>query len=280
MDIRVTPKDWSRIVAVTLGLAAFSVAGWAMWGGIIFAAGLPLMLAVLLVVIIDMRHKITSEIETQNKRQFRQLDALLSIHAFIQGYQPLPSTRGWAASPDLLRILIDLIDEHQPQFIVEAGSGVSTIVMGHRLKQIGGGRILSFDHEIKYAEKTQRHITQHSLESICTVVHAPLTEHTLHEKKCPWYTLNSQIHESIDLLFVDGPPYHIGTMARYPALPLLRSHLSNDALVVIDDGDRQEERQIVERWKDEYSLDATYHNTEKGAYILRGGDESAHNYLC
>ena len=41
------------------------------------------------------------------------------------------------------------------------------------------------------------------------------------------------------------------THSRYPALPALADRLAADALVFLDDADREPEREIVARWAEE-----------------------------
>ena len=55
---------------------------------------------------------------------------------------------------------------------------------------------------------------------------------------------------SIDILFIDGPPGRLQPLSRYPALPAARPHLSPHALVVVDDGRREDEAQMIELWRE------------------------------
>jgi hypothetical protein len=73
----------------------------------------------------------------------------------------------------------------------------------------------------------------------------------------------------IDLLFVDGPPKATGPQARFPAIPVLLSQLSDDALIVLDDTAREDERAISDRWVAEYAVERTVRRFEKGARIFR-----------
>ncbi|MGC2048962.1 MAG: hypothetical protein WA635_10165, partial [Gallionella sp.] len=72
-----------------------------------------------------------------------------------------------------------------------------------------------------------------------------------------WYDIPKSCLDNlgaIDLLLVDGPPQAKGkTMqARYPAIPLLYGRLSPQAVVFVDDANRETESKMVERWKAEY----------------------------
>ena len=71
----------------------------------------------------------------------------------------------------------------------------------------------------------------------------------------PWYSRESVAHlpGGISLLLIDGPPGYGEGMAhsRYPALPALADRLAQDALVFLDDADREPEREIIARWAEE-----------------------------
>ena len=56
----------------------------------------------------------------------------------------------------------------------------------------------------------------------------------------------------IDMLLVDGPPGMTGPLARYPALPVFYEYLNNDAVIFLDDGVREDENKIMQRWLQEF----------------------------
>ena len=61
---------------------------------------------------------IAKVIEKRSKQDFRQLEALVSLHEMLDLKAALPPTRGWAASPDLLLTLTSLVRKHQPKLVV------------------------------------------------------------------------------------------------------------------------------------------------------------------
>ena len=75
---------------------------------------------------------------------------------------------------------------------------------------------------------------------------------------------------SPDLLIVDGPPGIAGELARYRALPLLYDRLSDEAVIIRDDAQRDEEQPIVALWLEQFDdLTAKSLPSEKGTVILR-----------
>ena len=202
----------------------------------------------------------------------RQVQPLLFLHQQITLRKPLPPLRSYAASPDFLALLAEIVQELQPQTIVEAGSGVSTIVNGYLLEKQGSGKVYSLDHEAAFAEQTRNNIAKHGLVNFAEVLTAPLQTYTIQNQSWQWYAstaLFSKI-KSIDLLIVDGPPVHTQKHARYPALPLLLPYLSKNAVILVDDCVRAEDRESVQRWLRENSdFSAEQYYLEKGAFVLR-----------
>jgi len=204
---------------------------------------------------------------------FVQTEALLSLMAIIRPSAPLPPTRSWAASPDFLCEVASRILQDKPKLVVEASSGVSTVVIAYCLRMNGeGGRVISLEHDEHYASVTRKQLKIHDLEEFSTVAYSPLIAHDLDGKQYRWYEA-SAIPESaeIDLLVVDGPPAKsdCDVETRFPALPLLISRLSIGSTVIMDDVIRQGEKQIVQEWLRRFpNFHHEYLCLEKGASVL------------
>ncbi|MFZ4640077.1 MAG: class I SAM-dependent methyltransferase [Nodosilinea sp.] len=213
-----------------------------------------------------------SHANREREREYAQIEALFSVFSVIQPAHPLPSMRGWAISPDFAILLISLLDQYQPQLVLEAGSGVSTIIIGHRLKTLDQGQLISLDHEAEFSQKSQSNIHRHGLQSVARVIYSPLTNFEIQGKQWLWYDtteLSHNLHGTIDFLVIDGPPYFIQDLSRYPALPILFDMLSDDAIILMDDADRDAEKKIIELWKNEFKFSSVNKvHAEKGACIL------------
>ncbi|MFC6080370.1 class I SAM-dependent methyltransferase [Sphaerisporangium aureirubrum] len=206
------------------------------------------------------------------RQTYTQLEALVDLRALLQPRAPLPPLRGWAASPDVLRLLVGRIATARPKTILECGSGASTIWLAYAAQRFGGGHVIALEHDERFAQSTRDLILAHNLQDVAEVRHAPLTTWTDRGGETfPWYDVRAvQDLPEVGLVFVDGPPGATGPEARYPAVPLLLPHCASDAWIVLDDADRPAEREIAERWLAEYpELAATSHKAEKGAIILR-----------
>ena len=190
----------------------------------------------------DSEVNIAKVIEKRSKQDFRQLEALVSLHEMLDLKAALPPTRGWAASPDLLLTLTSLVRKHQPKLVVELGSGASTII----LSRAGAVEIVAIEHDLEYLKNTQELLTEHQVSNV-KLIHAPLIQKEILEESFMWYDSSKlQDLKEIDFLFIDGPPGSKNDAARFPALPVLGSKLSENAVVVIDDTKRSGEKTLAE----------------------------------
>ena len=177
------------------------------------------------------------EIKKEIKQTFRQLEALQNLNAVLPANDVLPATRGWAASPDLLAVLVDLVVAERPSLVVECGSGASTLWLALAMRRFGiDGRIVALDHDPVFGGKTRDLLARHDVGDLAEVRDAPLESFSLDGETYSWYARRAwQDLTGIDLLFVDGPPATTGHLARYPALPLLSGALSPVVTAVLDD---------------------------------------------
>lgn len=200
-----------------------------------------------------------------------KIQAFFSLYSILDFKRSLPYMSGWAATPELAIAVLDEIKEHQPDHIVELGSGISTIIASYGLRQNGKGTITSLDHDEAYADKTRRQITKHGLEDFAQIHYTPLVPHRINNNKWGWYDIdNVALPRQIDMLLVDGPPVKTNDKARYPALPLLAKRLSDHAVVILHDVHRPSEQSVLDEWKNEFpQFDMEIKNTEKGIAILK-----------
>ena len=182
---------------------------------------------------------LTAQERENAKQNTRQTEAFIQLNSLLKFTAPLPATRGWAASPDLLLTISQLVKENKPKLVVELGSGVSTLVVA----KSGAKNVISFDGDAEYAEQTRTLLKQHGVRGV-EVRYAPLTAY---RGGANWYDLNKfKDLKNIDLLIVDGPQGGDNSDARYPALEVLLNKLSSKAIVVLDDVNRTGERKLAE----------------------------------
>jgi len=216
--------------------------------------------------------KIDIDIRTEVKQTFRQLEALQNLNAVLPATDVLPATRGWAASPDLLLVLVDLVISERPSLILECGSGASTLWLALAMRRFQiDGRIIALDHDPVFGGKTRDLLARHDVGDLAEVRDAPLESFSLDGETYSWYARQAWENlTGIDLLFVDGPPATTGHQARYPALPLLSGSLSPVATVVLDDLVVPDMQKVLRLWLDAYpEFDSEILPLEKQAAVLR-----------
>ena len=202
------------------------------------------------------------ETKAQIWQSYRQTEAMLQLLSLLKLNAPIPPTRSWVASPDLLLMIADLVRTHEPKLVVELGSGVSTLIIA----KSGGGKVISIDNSEEFAEGTRALLRAHEVRNV-EVRDAPLTPHIA---GLDWYdtTLLQDLKE-IDLLIVDGPPGSKNPQARRPAHMELINKLSPKAIIVIDDVNRDGERELAESFASSLPNHIlTIYPHEKGTAII------------
>lgn len=256
-----TPRQWRRARRT---LVALAVAGLllVLWGRL--AGGLTLFGFGLLGLVL---------LESAQLRRFvlesdRQQQALIHLRPLL-GDVPLDLGR-WAADPVMVHHAVRLLTETRPAVVVECGSGSSTVVIARCLRGLGRGRVISLEHDPVYAHRTMELLRLYHLDDLATVVTAPLAARETNGRSVQWYgpQYESFVKESIDVLLVDGPPKASGPRARYPAIPILKRDLAPECWIMLDDGDRPDEREIAHAWRSELGATLTYLEGGRGGWLL------------
>lgn len=159
----------------------------------------------------------------------------------------LPNLGSWKADTALLRLIVDYIEAHQPQSVVELGAGASTLVTAQALKLHGGGRLTSFDQHGDFVDATRQWLAEHGLQAdmhMAGLVPSP------GDWPGYWYDLH-HLPDRIDLLTVDGPPWAIHPFVR-GAADTLFDRIAIGGTVMLDDAARPGERVVARRWSEKW----------------------------
>lgn len=212
---------------------------------------------------------------------YRQLEAMIDLRALISAVAPLPALRGWALSPDALRLIMGEVFARRPRLIVECGSGSSSVWLGYGVQRLGTGRVVALEHDERFLSLTRDLLRAHGLDDVVEVRHAPLLPWSGGGGDAqPWYDVRAFADlDKIGLLLVDGPPATINAAARYPALPALLPKCADDVLIILDDTVRAGESAVSDRWLAEHpELRRTAHDDfEKGLHAFERSPAPAPN---
>jgi predicted O-methyltransferase YrrM len=220
----------------------------------------------------DTLRQVRADTQKEIKQTFRQLEALQNLNDVLPPVDLMPPTRGWAASPDLLMVLVDLVITKRPSLVVECGSGASTLWMALAMRRFEiDGRIVSLEHDPDFGGKTRDFLARHKVLDLVEIRDAPLEPFSIDGENYSWYSTRAwEDLKGIDLLFVDGPPAATGHQARYPGLPLLSDSLSPDATIVLDDLIVPDMQEVLRLWLDAYpDFCSEVLPLEKQAAVLR-----------
>lgn len=211
-------------------------------------------------------NSLKSLVRTRDDRAQRKLKAglssLLNMIAIlpeldVKGVLPAFPHAGYEIAGEEAAFLFHLIRRYRPKLVMELGSGSSTVLLAAAVRANGSGRVVTVEHDPTHGRQTRLLLDQAELSPWVELVPAPLVPHRLGAETFSWYDLSERLAgltEKIDFLFVDGPPGKTQSLSRYPALPILAPHLSPRAVVFVDDGGREDETRMVERWGEMDSL--------------------------
>jgi predicted O-methyltransferase YrrM len=218
--------------------------------------------------------QLTQNIEEAERRATKgrekllsQASGVVSLYSTLKPAIPYPQFGGWAISGDCALRLVNLTLSIRPSWVLETGSGLSTLLLAHALDLLDEeGGVISLEHDDRWLEDTASMLRDHGLSHRVNLVHAPLVDTSIGDEVFKWYDLTrTEIPAEIEIVFVDGPPQGTGPRARYPALPMLFAHLPVNGVLLMDDADRSDERAAIERWSDEYpGLEIKFHPDSKG----------------
>jgi predicted O-methyltransferase YrrM len=180
-------------------------------------------------------------------------------------------------SAETLQFLGMLVLWKQPCHIFEFGSGLSTLFLSRLQQELGVGShpsVMSIDHSQRYLGETRRALGP---APDVFLLHAPLavTEcggrvfTTYH----PDYTHQIPPGIHFDLVLIDGPPaYRYG---REAPLYHLAPYLSPNALIILDDANREPEQEALRNWQatwPEAFVVEMFPELKKGLAVLSIGD--------
>jgi len=266
---KIKHADWPYILQTFFFYFVLVALGSLFFSGVAYT--IYLLAVTLFFIILSLFHvyrlSIVEREQLQYKTQvFNEIYKLLPVRA------PLPPMTGWAATPELSAFLLKTIQKYRPATIVEIGSGITTLISGYSLEKFNiDGKIISFDHDPLFASKTEDEIKLHGLSDKVEIRIAPLKKVTIENEEWLWYSTDKiKFDQPIDLVVVDGPPVKTQKNARYPALPLLYDHLSENAVVVMHDTNRSEETAIINLWLEKFEdFTVEKFHSEKGITLLK-----------
>lgn len=220
-------------------------------------AVLVLVLIVLIgILLVKLRSLRVVALNAASKRDvdnlYSQIEAFDSLHQELGFDRALPRLRGSNVSPDFLRELAQHVGRRRPQYVVECGSGATTVVLAKAMSKNGYGHIYSLDQDIDSANKTYRWLNEHGLTEWATVIYAEPIQYTLNGTNFTWYALSDLPNTAIDLMVINGPDSKAQKYVRYPALFLLRARLTDQSAIIVNNTNRPDDAATLALWSHDF----------------------------
>lgn len=169
---------------------------------------------------------------------------------------------GYSANTEYLLELVRLVRSVDGP-VIECGSGLSTILAGIELQR-RNQKIVSLEHHPEWAARMRREVNAIKLSSV-EIYEAPLRSYGTFS----WYDISTKkLPPRFALVVCDGPPGDTPG-GRYGLMPVMRDHLSNACVIMLDDYQRREEQAVAARWASETGAAIIVHGVDKPFALLR-----------
>lgn len=159
-------------------------------------------------------------------------------------HDALPHLGSWKADTYFLTRIVDAIERIRPRQVVEIGCGATSLIIARALELHGGGRLVSFDQNSEFVDRTTQWLADHGLRADIRTARLVLQPDSWSSS---WYELGD-VPDTIDLLVIDGPHWALNPFVRGRA-EVLFDRIPKGGMVLLDDAARPGERVVALRWK-------------------------------
>ncbi|MFO0775923.1 MAG: glycosyltransferase [Nitrospiraceae bacterium] len=201
------------------------------------------------------RLRIDDPLSTIQQRLAQQQPKALR-HPGLAAILPERELGEWALSVEAVNVLLDEVQRHRPEQILEFGCGSSTVALTWAMQQRAGASrralVASVDQSEVFRAKTVSRLEALGLATSVNILHAPLREHELDGLSCVGYGIEpSCVGEWLgggkpDFVLIDGPAADHG--GRFATVPSVMTYLQPGARIYLDDALRDSELAIADWW--------------------------------
>jgi hypothetical protein len=170
------------------------------------------------------------------------------------------NNEGYSANDEfLVASLRNALEKKGP--ILECGSGLTTILLGLVADSLGC-EVWSLEHSPEWAGRVRKKLDKYRIRSVrlCVCPLKPFSGFS-------WYGVPLQPMPDFSLVVCDGPPADTPG-GRYGLLPIMKDKLKANAVILLDDAGRRDERVIATRWAAELQTNFQILGTEKPYALL------------
>lgn len=151
------------------------------------------------------------------------------------------SKNPWALVPESLHLLELKLDEMRPTLALECGSGLSTPIL-----QRYAEHAISLEHLSRWYSNTRLLVDRFSGDLRLAELE------TIRTPAGPQKFYATDLPDGIEFVLIDGPPESVG---RIGTLFAIWPHLAENAVIWLDDWQRDGERRAVELWDEHLGIE-------------------------
>jgi hypothetical protein len=146
--------------------------------------------------------------------------------------------------------------------VLEIGSGLTTLVLATLVGR-RGVPVWTLEHDAEFFRNTEAKLKR------CNLTNVHLTLAPLHDYGdfCWYDPPRDALPRDFGLVVADGPPGDVKG-GRFGLLPVLRSHLAPEAVILLDDAERVQEETVLQQWMNEYGVSYESHVRDGKAWAI------------
>ena len=146
--------------------------------------------------------------------------------------------------------------------VLECGTGLTTLVLAAGAAR-RGLPVWSLEQDTQWASRMTAPLRLLAAPNV-HVTRTPLAQFGAYA----WYTAPiDRLPKGLRLVVCDGPPGDTPG-GRYGLLPQMREWLASGAIILLDDAGREDEREILRRWQQEYQVSVELRAPERRAFAV------------
>lgn len=198
--------------------------------------------------------KNTKELRDHSKKT-DDIYAMSILQSLLSDLPYLPFNGG-ALRPVCMAYIVNEIIINQRKTVLEFGSGLSTIVMARLIKKNKlQTRVIAIEHNQVWASILEGYLLDEDLDPYVKIIRVDLKDMETPLGKVKWYdydVIAANISDKkFDLIIIDGPPADREPImhSRFPALFKLDNNIAADFCMLLDDANRQGEKDLIEYYR-------------------------------
>jgi hypothetical protein len=154
-----------------------------------------------------------------------------------------------------LELIVNQILFSKSKYILELGSGLSTLCLGLVGKKIPDLKIHVIEHDKEWIQLMNSLIEMNDIKCV-NIEYAPLIDFKEGAFSGRFFDVSDVRFFDYDAVIIDGPPaMKLNLMhSRYPAIHLVKKYLKSDGFFYFDDVNRKGEQDCLDAWYKMFSI--------------------------